>query len=65
MEDRRAFGPTRAEVIQEWRRLHNEELNDLDFSPNVIRVNKTRRMRWPGHDARMGEKRGVYGVLVG
>jgi len=49
----------------EWRRLHNEELNDLYSSPNIVRVIKSRRMRWAGHVARMGEERGVYRVLVG
>jgi len=48
-----------------WRKLHNEELNDLYCSPNIIRVIKSRRMRWAGHVARMGEGRGVYRVLVG
>ena len=46
----------------EWRRLHNEELNDLYSSPNIVRVIKSRRMRWAGHVARMGEMRGVYRV---
>ena len=49
----------------EWRRLHNEELNDLYSSPSIARVIKSRRMRWAGHVARMGEERGVYRVLVG
>jgi hypothetical protein len=49
----------------EWRRLHNEELNDLYSSPNIIRVIKSRRMRWAGHVARMGKGRGAYRVLVG
>ena len=49
----------------EWRRLHNEELNDLYCSPNIVRVIKSRRMRWAGYVARMGEERGVYRVLVG
>jgi hypothetical protein len=49
----------------EWRRLHNEELNDLYSSPNIIRVIKSRRMRGAGHVARMGEKRGAYRILVG
>ena len=53
------------EVTGEWRRLHNEELNDLYSSPNIVRVIKSRRMRWAGHVARMGEERGVYRVLVG
>ena len=59
------FGPRRDEVTGEWRILHNEELNYLYFSPNIVRVIKWRRMRWAGHVARMGEVRGVYRVLVG
>ena len=62
---RRIFGPRRDEVTGEWRRLHNEELNDLYSSPNIVRVIKSRRMRWSGHVARMGEERGLYRVLVG
>ena len=62
---RRIFGPRRDEVTGEWRRLHNEELNDLYCSPNIVRVIKWRRMRWAGHVARMGEERVVYRVLVG
>ena len=62
---RRIFGPRRDEVTVEWRRLHNEDLNDLYCSPNIVRVIKSRRMRWAGHVARMGEERGVYRVLVG
>ena len=62
---RRIFGPKRDEVTGEWRRLHNEELNDLCSSRNIVRVIKSRRMRWAGHVARMGEERGVYRVLVG
>ena len=62
---RRIFGPRRDEVMEEWRRLHNEELNDLYCSPNIVRVIKSRRMRWAGHVARMGEERGLYRVLVG
>ena len=58
-------GPRRDEVTGEWRRLHNEELNDLYSSPNIVRVIKSRRMRWAGHVARMGEERGMYRVLVG
>ena len=61
---RRIFGPRRDEVMGEWRRLHNEELNDLYSSPNIMRVIKSRRMRWAGHVAHMGEERG-YRVLVG
>ena len=60
------FGPRRDEVTGEWRRLHNKELNDLYSSPNIVReINYSRRMRWAGHVARMGEVRGVYTVLVG
>jgi len=62
---RRIFGPRRDEVKGESRRQHNEELNDLYSSPNIVRVMKSRRMRWVGHVARMGEERGVYRVLVG
>jgi len=59
------FGPRRDEVTGEWRRLHNEELNDLYSSPNILRVIKSRRMRWARHVARMCEERGVYRVFVG
>ena len=62
---RRIFGPRRDEVTGEWRRLHNEELNDPYYSPNTVRVIKSRRMRWAGHVARMGEQREVYRVLQG
>jgi len=62
---RRIFGPRRDEVTGEWRRLHNEQLNDLYSSPNIARVIKSRRMRWTGHVARMGEERGVYRVFLG
>jgi len=62
---RRIFGPRRDEVTGEWKRLHNEEINDLYSSPNIVRVIKSRRMRWAGHVARIGEERGVYRVLVG
>ena len=62
---RRIFGPRRDEVTGEWRRLHNEELNDLYSSPNIVQVIKSRRMRWDGNVARMGEERGVYRGLVG
>ena len=59
------FKPRSDEVTGDWRRLHNEELNDLYSSHNIVRVIKWRRMRWAGHVARMGEERGVYRVLVG
>jgi len=62
---RRIFEPRRDKVTGEWRRLHNEELNDLYSSPNIVWVIKSRRMRWAGYVARMGEERGVYRVLVG
>ena len=62
---RRIFGPRRDEVTGDWRRMHNEELNDLYSSPNIVRVIKSRRMRWAVHVTRMGEERGVYRVLVG
>jgi len=62
---RRMFGPRRDEVTGELRRLHNEELSDLYCSPNIVRVIKSRIMRWAGHVARMGEESGVYRVLVG
>jgi len=60
----RIFGPRRDEVTGEWRRLHNEELNDLYCSPNIVWVIKWRKMRWAGHVACMGEE-GLYRVLVG
>jgi len=61
---RRIFGPKRDEVAGEWRKLHNEELNDRYFSLNIVQVIKSRRMRWAGHVACMGERRGAYRVLV-
>jgi len=62
---RRLFWPRSDEVTGESRKLHNEELNNLYSSPNIVRVIKSTRMRWAGHVARMGEGRGVYRVLVG
>ena len=61
---RRILGPRRDEVTGKWRRLHNEELNDLYSSPNIVCVIKS-RTRWAGHIARMGERRDVYRFLVG
>jgi len=62
---RRIFGPRRDEVTGEWRRLYNEELNDLYSSPNILRLIKSRRIRWAGHVAPTGEEWEVYRVLVG
>jgi hypothetical protein len=62
---RRIFGPKRDEATGEWRRLHNEELNDLYSPPNIIRVMKSRNTSWAGHVARMGEKKGAYRIFVG
>ena len=62
---RRIFGPKRDEVTGEWRKLNNKELSDLYALPNIVRVVKSRRMRWAGHVALMGEGRGVHRVLVG
>jgi hypothetical protein len=61
---RRRFGPTRDNVTGEWRKLHNEELNDMYCSQNIIQVIRSRRMRWAGHVARMGERRCIYRALV-
>jgi len=61
----RIFGPKRKEVTRKWRKLHNEELNSLYSLPNIIQVIISRRMGWAGHVARLGEKIGVYRVLVG
>jgi hypothetical protein len=61
----RIFGPKRDEMTGRWRKLHNEEHQDLYSSPSIIRIIKSRRMRWAGHVARMGEKRNAYRLLVG
>jgi hypothetical protein len=61
---RRIFGPKRDEVTEGWRKLHNEELHNLYSSPNIIRMIKSRRMRWSRHVARMGAKRKSYRILV-
>jgi hypothetical protein len=62
---RRIFGPKKDEVTEDWRKLHNEMFRDLYFSPNIIRMIKSRRMRWTGHVTRMEEKRNAYWLLVG
>ena len=62
---RKIFGLKRNEVKGEWRKLHNEELNDLCSSPNIVQVITLRIMRWAGHVASMGERKGIYRVLVG
>jgi hypothetical protein len=62
---RRIFGLKRDEMTGDWRKLHNEELHNLYSSPNIIRMIKSRRMRWAEHIARMGEKRNAYKILVG
>jgi hypothetical protein len=62
---RRIFGPKRDEVTGDLRKLHNEELHKLYSLPNIIRMIKSRRMRWEGYVARMGEKRNAYRILVG
>jgi hypothetical protein len=62
---RRIFGLKRDESIAGWRKLHNEELHNLYSSPSTIRMIKSRRMRWAGHVARMGEKKNAYRILVG
>jgi hypothetical protein len=62
---RRMFGPKRDEVTGGWRKLHNEELRDVFSSPSTIRIIESRRMRWAGHVAIMGEKRNAYRLLVG
>jgi hypothetical protein len=62
---RRIFGSKRDEVTAEWRKLHNDKLRDLYSSLSIIRIIKSRRMRWAGHIARMGQKRNSYRLLVG
>jgi hypothetical protein len=62
---RRIFGPKRDKETREWRKLHNEELNDIYSSPTFVHFIKVRRMRWTGHVERMGEMRGIYRDLVG
>jgi hypothetical protein len=62
---RRIFGPKRDEATGEWRKLHNEELHDLYPSSSIIRIIKSRRIRWAGHEARIGERRNAYRLLVG
>jgi hypothetical protein len=62
---RRIFGPKRDKVTGDWRKLHNEELHNLCSWPNIIRMFKSRRMRWAGHAVRMWEMRNAYRILVG
>jgi hypothetical protein len=62
---RRIFGPKRDEVTGDWRKLHNEELHNLYSSPSIIRIIKSRRMRWAGHVAQIWEKRNAYRILDG
>jgi hypothetical protein len=62
---RRIFGLKRDEVTGEWRKLHNKELRDLYSSPSIIKIIKSRRMRWAGHAARVGEKGNAYRLLLG
>jgi len=61
---RRMFGPKRDKITGKWRKLHKEELSDLYSSPNIVRVIKSRRLRWAGHVALMGERRSVHRILV-
>jgi hypothetical protein len=61
---RRIFGSRKDELTHRVRRLHNEELYDLQFSPNITWINKSKRMRWAGHVERMGDRRGIYRALV-
>jgi hypothetical protein len=62
---RKIFGPKRDEVMRGWRKLHNEKLHNLYSSPSIIRMIKSRRMRWAGHLARMEANRNGYSILVG
>jgi hypothetical protein len=62
---RRIFGPEKDGVVGGWRKLHNEELHDLDSLPSVIIISKSRRMRWTGHVAPIGEKRTAHRIVVG
>ena len=62
---RRIYGPERDEVTREWRKLHNEKINDLYSSPNIDRVIKSRRLRWAGHEVYLRERTILYRVLVG
>jgi hypothetical protein len=62
---RKIFWPMRDEVTEDWRKFHNEDLNDLYSSPNIFRIIKSRRIRWAGHGARMGDRKGVYRAMVG
>jgi hypothetical protein len=61
---RRIYGPKGDEVTVDWRKLHNEEVNDLYSSPSIVRVIKSKRVRRADHVARMGERRGLYRVLI-
>jgi hypothetical protein len=62
---RRIIGPKRDEVMGSWRKLHNVELHNLHSSPSIIRMIRSRRMRWTGHITRMGEKKNAYRILLG
>jgi hypothetical protein len=62
---RRIFGPKRDIMTGDWRKLHNEKLHNLYSAPSIIRTIKSRRMRWAGHVARIGEERNVYRILMG
>jgi hypothetical protein len=62
---RRIFGPKRDHVTGVWRKLHNEELHNLYSLPNIFRMIKSKKLKWPGHVARMGETRNAYKILVG